>query len=254
MLPVERNLKLTLAYEGTNYFGWQKTDEGPSIEESLESALATIFQHPIKLQAASRTDRGVHSEGQVVNFITAKENLNLHKLLLSINALLPHDIALLRLEEAPIDFHPTLDVLNKTYSYEICFSAIQLPRHRLFSWHFHYPLNIKLMQQASEHLLGTHDFAAFCNSKKNEEYAHTVRTVQSIRLEETGNERLSLKITGDHFLYKMVRNIVGTLAYVGVGKIQASEIPSILEKKERSIAGVTAPAHGLTLLDISYHC
>lgn len=246
------NHKLLVAYDGTNFFGWQKTKSGPSIEEALEKAIEQILQEKIALQAASRTDRGVHATGQVVDFHSIKPITDYRKFLLGINAVLPHDIAVLEAEEAPPGFHPTLNVETKTYEYAICFGKVQLPQDRLYSWHFHYPLDITKMREAAANLAGTHDFSAFCNQKNNEEYEHHVRTVHSILLKPLGQERLTISVTGNHFLYKMVRNIVGTLAYVGCGKMTPQDVEKALISHDRTLAGVTAPAHGLTLSNITY--
>lgn len=250
MLPVKH--KLLVAYDGTNYFGWQKTKSGPSIEEALEKSLEQILQEKITLQAASRTDRGVHAKGQVVDFHSTKPITDYHKFLIGINALLPPDVAVLEAEEAPPGFHPTLNVDTKTYEYAICYGKVQLPQHRLYSWHFHYPLDIAMMRDASALLQGTHDFSAFCNQKNNEEYENHIRTVHSILIEPIGHERLTIQVTGNHFLYKMVRNIAGTLAYVGCGKMTSEDVEKILQLHDRTLAGVTAPAQGLTLSHITY--
>jgi tRNA pseudouridine38-40 synthase len=246
------NIKIIIAYEGTNYLGWQKTDTGSSIEANLEKALEQILQEKVILQAASRTDRGVHADGQVVNFHTNKEKLNLGKLLIGINALLPPDIAVLQVEEVRPDFHATLEVSAKEYHYNICYGPVQLPEHRFYSWHFPYPLDVELMQKAATLLEGTHDFSAFTNQKKNETYENHIRTVDGIRIDTNGKERLKVTVKGKHFLYKMVRNLVGTLAYVGVGKIKLDEVKAILENKNRTLAGITAPAQGLVLHLIEY--
>jgi tRNA pseudouridine38-40 synthase len=250
MLPV--NHKLLVAYDGTNYFGWQKTKSGPSIEEALEKALEQILQEKISLQAASRTDRGVHAIGQVVDFHSAKPITDYSKFLIGANALLPPDIAVIQAEEAPPGFHPTLNVETKTYEYAICYGKVQLPQHRLYSWHFHYPLNIEMMQKSASKLEGTHDFSAFCNQKNNEEYDNHIRSILSISIDPIGEERLVIRVTGNHFLYKMVRNIVGTLAYVGCGKLIPEDVERILSLHDRTLAGMTAPAEGLTLSHITY--
>ena len=140
-----RNLKLTLSYEGTQYLGWQKTKMGPSIEETLEKALSQVLRHPVKLQAASRTDAGVHAAGQVINLFTSSPE-DLFRLKKSFNGVLPRDISVLTLEEMPDAFHPTLDAQGKEYHYHICLGNVQLPFLRLVSWHFPYPLNIDEMQ------------------------------------------------------------------------------------------------------------
>lgn len=244
------NVKLTLAYDGTVYFGWQKTDNGPSIEESLQTALEKILQHPIKLQATSRTDAGVHAQGQIVNFFTEKP-LPPFKLQNALNGLLPPDISVLHAEYASPTFHPTLDCKSKEYHYSICYGPIQLPQHRLYSWHYPHSLNLHNMHLAAQYFLGSHDFAAFCNFKKNEVYDHHIREVTQIKLLPLENQRLLIKISGNNFLYKMVRNIVGTLVYVGAGKIPPENIPNIIEKQDRTLAGITAPACGLKLYQVT---
>ena len=241
-----RNIKLILAYEGTRYLGWQKTAMGPSIEEELEKVLAQILRHPIALQAASRTDAGVHAEGQVVNFFTAVE-IPLEKLQKSLNSLLPKDISVLQMEIAADSFHPTLDSQGKEYHYSVCLVDPQLPFHRNFSWLFSYPINLEEMKKAALFLKGKHDFSAFTNEKQE----NNVREIFDIVI-ELNEERLKIRVSGNNFLYKMVRNIVGTLLYIGCGKLSAKEIGAILESKDRTRAGVTAPAHGLVLKEVFY--
>lgn len=246
------NVKLTLSYDGNNFLGWQKTSMGRSVEEELQKVLEQILQEPIQLQAASRTDAGVHALGQVVNFYTKKEELPLSKLKISLNSLLPKDIAVLELETAPANFHPTLDCIGKEYHYHLCYGSTQIPMHRFYSWHYPHKLNLQLMRQASSYFLGTHDFSSFCNYKKNSNYVHHERTINSIEFVELPQDRLRIEIRGNSFLYKMVRNLVGTLAYVGCGKIPLEHIPTILKKKDRTLAGMTAPAHGLCLYEVFY--
>jgi len=242
-----------VAYDGTHYLGWQKTSMGPSIEESLEIAINQILQHPITLQAASRTDAGVHASGQVVNFFTEKPIKNLRQFQVGLNALLPSDITVMDVEIANENFHPTLDCIAKEYHYFICTGVGQLPFHRHFSWHYPYPLDVDSMREAARLLLGEHDFSAFCNEKKNSDYEHCVRCLYGIDILELPENRLQFKVKGNNFLYRMVRNLVGTLAYVGRGKIDKDAIPSILASKARPEAGITAPAHGLRLQHVFYH-
>lgn len=242
---------MTVAYDGTAFLGWQKTKMGISIEESLQSALEQILQEPISLQAASRTDAGVHAHGQVVNFLTKKE-WDLSKLQTSLNSLLPKEIAVWQVENANNTFHPTLDCKGKEYHYWICTGPVQMPQHRLYSWHYPYCLDLHAMHQALRSLIGQHDFSAFCNEKNNESYEHYIREIHAIDIEQIAENRLCIKITGRHFLYKMVRNIVGTLAYVGRGKMAAEDIPRILLQRDRTQAGMTAPAHGLALFQVFY--
>jgi len=240
------NVKMIIAYDGTCYLGWQKTRMGMSIEEVLQECLEKILQEKISLQAASRTDAGVHAEGQVVNFFTTKKISN-ERLKLSLNSLLPKDIAILHVENASADFHPTLDCIGKEYHYHLCFGSVQYPRHRFYSWHFPQELNADNMRQAAASLIGEHDFSAFCNFKKNAAYSNYIRQIQDIEILELPQKRLCIKIRGNHFLYKMARNIAGTLVYVGCGKLSLEDLPEILGSKKRTLAGMTAPAHGLAL-------
>lgn len=245
------NIKLVVAYDGRNYLGWQKTKRGPSIEETLQAVVEQIVQHPVPMQAASRTDAGVHAQGQVVNFLTSK-SLNLSQFLISLNCLLPKDISVLSVVSMPLSFHPTLDSTGKEYRYYICHGPTQLPHHRFYSWHVHYPLSPENIRQAIPLLVGKHPFASFCNVKKNAHYHDYVREIQSLELLEIENHRLCFRIRGNHFLYKMARTLVGTLVDIGRGKINPEQLPQILQSGSRPQAGVTAPAHGLFLHEVYY--
>ncbi len=240
------NICMVVAYMGTHFLGWQKTKMGPSIEEALQDALEQFFQTPIKLQAASRTDAGVHAHGQVVNFFCNKENSDFNILLKSINGMLPRDVVIKEIEQAEDSFHPTLDLEGKEYHYWVCSGTVQMPFNRHFSWHFPHKLDIALMVEAAQLLQGTHDFSALCNVKKDEDYESHERTVQSISIEAI-EDRVKVTVRGNRFLYKMVRNIVGLLVYVGAGRVRLEDVHSILEERDRKHHGVTAPAHGLTL-------
>ncbi len=224
---------------------------GPSIEETLQQALFQIFHTPIFLQAASRTDAGVHAEGQVVNFIIQlTKKPNLFQLRIRLNALLPCDISILNLEIADLSFHPTVDALGKEYHYHIYNHSADHPLYRKFSWHFPYPLNLKAMRDAAIYFLGENDFSAF----SNERVLDGARKITDIEISVVSENRVRIAVKGSHFLYKMVRNIAGTLIYVGCGKIPLDDIPLILASKDRKLAGVTAPAHGLTLFQVFYGC
>lgn len=246
------NIKLVIAYEGTNYLGWQKTPTGPSVEQALQLVLERILQQNIVLQAASRTDAGVHANGQVVNFFALKTHLDFVRLKKSLNSLLPPDIKVISIEKMVPSFHPTLDCQLKEYCYYICCGETQLPQHRFYSWHYPCSLFIEEMKIAASQLLGEHDFSAFCNSRKQIKYENSIRILKEIKIEDKEPKRLCISVTGNHFLYKMVRNIVGTLVHVGCGKIGKEKILSILNSADRTLAGVTAPAHGLFLNKILY--
>jgi tRNA pseudouridine38-40 synthase len=246
------NIKLVIAYDGGAYFGWQKNPMRPSIEESLQKCIEQILQHPTPLQAASRTDAGVHAQGQVVNFFTSKTGFDLHQFQYSLHCLLPRDISLLSAERMPLAFHPTIDCTSKEYRYFICLGSIQLPQHRFFSWHVPSLLNLQNIQEALPHLIGIHDFASFCNMKKDLRYSDTIREVKRLELEVMDASRLCIRIQGKSFLYKMVRNIIGTLIDIGKGKFHSDELPRIIESRHRPKAGVSAPAHGLFLHQVFY--
>ncbi|MDN3506880.1 MAG: tRNA pseudouridine(38-40) synthase TruA [Simkaniaceae bacterium] len=240
------NYKCHLSYSGTHYHGFQKTKMGPSIEELLQKALEKILQEPIKLQAASRTDSGVHAEEQVCNFFA--NDTDLHILYGSLRSLLPKDIAPLKLEKMPAEFHPTLNAKGKEYHYYICNQPTQVPFYREFSWHVPLPLDLREMDLATQKIEGKHDFSAFTNTR----YEDPIRHVRKIAIEPLGKNRFRISIQGDNFLYKMVRNIVGTLVHIGQGKIAVSDLPSILKAGDRRLAGMTAPAHGLFLHRVFY--
>jgi tRNA pseudouridine38-40 synthase len=241
-----KNFRLTLAYDGTPFLGWQKTAMGPSIEETLEGVLVQILQHPVQLQAASRTDAGVHARGQVVNFFSPTA-LSCARLLQSINGLLPNTIVLRDITEAPFPFHPTLDALEKEYHYTLCLSPLQLPFDRTFSWHVPFPLNLDAMAAASLLLTGTHDFAAFSNERTED----TIRTLSKVTPHLTDTS-LTLTVRGNRFLYRMVRNLVGTLVAIGRGQIIPTDLPAIFQSRDRRRAGMTAPPHGLSLEEVAY--
>ena len=247
----KQNYKITLAYDGTYYYGWQKNIDGPSIEKTLFDALTRLLQHPTPLQAASRTDRGVHAEGQVVNFFTQNKPLSLQLFLHSLNKILPEDITVTSLEKALPTFHPTLDATGKEYHYSLTNTYSQDPFHRHFSWHVPQQLSLEPMRIAATHFLGTHDFSSLTNTRFPK-HENTVCTLETIDISEQTNHRLHIRVIGDHFLYKMVRNLVGTLIHVGQGKLDANTIPTILQKKDRTYAGITAPANGLRLIQVFY--
>jgi tRNA pseudouridine38-40 synthase len=240
-----KNIKLIIAYEGTAYSGWQKTETGPSIEGELQKVLEQILQHPVKLQAASRTDAGVHAEGQVVNFFTERDTSRLKQ---SCNALLPGDIRVMEMMEMPEGFHPTLQAKGKEYHYSVCLGQTQLPFDRRFSWHFVKPVDLELMRRAALFFIGKHDFSALTNEKQDD----NVREVYSIKIDQVAENKIRIRVAGNNFLYKMVRNIVGTLVYVGCGMLKLEDAAKLLEKGDRTAAGMTAPAHGLTLKKVNY--
>ncbi len=242
------NIKCLLAYDGTNYLGWQKTKEGPSIEEELQKVLKQILQEEILLQAASRTDRGVHATGQIINFCTMKEHLDLEKFHKSLNSLLPKDISIISVEQAEDHFHPTLDAVAKEYHYEVCTNPVLIPQKRYYIWHYPYTLSLVEMNEAKREFLGKKEFQSFCNVRMKS----SLREIYQIYIEEKEPGYFLFSLLGNSFLYKMVRTIVGTLVYIGKGKIAKDYLPHIFLSKDRTLAGMTAPAHGLTLARVFY--
>lgn len=224
-----------IAYDGTRFFGWQKTESGPSVQEELEKAIFQLTGEAVCPEAASRTDRGVHAEGQVVWF-SIEKSFEPSRLLRALNAVLPHDIRVKKL------FFGDVEISGKEYHYKICLGDVQLPMKRLYSWHFHHPLDKDKIKEAAKALIGTHDFTALANEPEK----NPICTVESIIFDEF------FRIRGDRFLYKMVRNLVGTLLYIGCGKLPPDSIPAILASKDRKQAGMTAPAHGLYLHQVFY--
>jgi len=241
------NIQLIIAYDGTHFLGWQKTSDGPTIEGTLQQVLEQIYQEPLLLQAASRTDRGVHATGQVVSYRTKKER-DLKKIQFSLNQMLPPTIRIRAIKEVADDFHPTLDAIEKEYHYFVTTSLIQSPFDRCFAWHCYYPFDLEKMKQAASSLLGTCNFSAFCNVSvsQSQEKVCTIKALDIIQQEE----RLKMIIKGNRFLYKMARNLVGYLIDIGRGKIQNDQ--TLLKKQDRKLSGITAPAHGLILKYVNY--
>lgn len=236
-----------IAYDGTRYLGWQKARTGPSIQETLALAITKATQENSIPEAASRTDRGVHAEGQSVAFSLQKE-WDPYRLTKALNAYLPKDIRIQSIERSDSDFHPTLHAYEKEYHYRISLSKYQSPVDRLYAWHFPRPLQLSLMKQAALELIGEKDFCAFANkSEKN-----PVCTLSTIDFYELERERLQIVMKGDRFLYKMARNISGTLLYIGCGKLDPLCIPPLLASRDRKNGGITAPSHGLFLHRVVY--
>lgn len=224
---------------------------GKSIEGELESTLCKVLRQCVTLQAASRTDAGVHAEKQVINFFLQSPLQDLPYWSYRFNSCLPRDIRILSMEEQPIDFHPTLNAKKKQYTYWICNSPVQSPFLRHLSWHVPQPLDIPLIHAAMPHLLGTHDFSSFCNDRALF-LRSPICTLTALHITPMPDSRFHLMIEGDHFLYRMARNIAGTLVDVGRKKISTDHFRSILKAQNRTLAGITAPAHGLRLSSVLY--
>lgn len=243
------NYKLTLCYDGTRYKGWQRQgNTSGTLQEKLEGLLSGLLDQPVELAASGRTDAGVHARMQVCSF-RAETPMSREKLLQELRSRLPEDVGAVSLELAPPRFHARLNCLEKTYLYRIWNSDAPNVFERKYLVPIPQTLDLDAMRAAAELLCGEHDFAAFCslkNSKKS-----TVRRLRSVSLEQSGAE-LRLFFTGDGFLYNMVRILVGTLLEVGLGKLPPEKMPQILASRDRTNAGPTAPARGLTLWEVRY--
>ncbi|HIP39121.1 MAG TPA: tRNA pseudouridine(38-40) synthase TruA [Desulfocapsa sulfexigens] len=250
-----RNFKLTIAFDGTTFSGWQKQLNAPTVQEELENALATITNDSVILHGAGRTDAGVHALGMVASFQTESQ-VPLPELLRGANALLPSAIRILSMDEVEHDFHARFSATSKTYYYHIETGTIQSPLTRLYAVHVPQELSIKAIQQSLEIITGTHDFASFEASGSRDKTITTgrgsVRTIHRAILSETGKNSLRFEFTGDGFLRHMVRNIVGTILEVGKRRKTIKEFQTILAAKDRSTAAATAPAHGLCLKEVNY--
>ena len=241
-------VKLIVAYDGTNYRGWQVQPNGITIEEVLNQKLTGLLGEPITVMGASRTDSGVHSMGNVAVFDTATR-MPAEKISYALNQRLPEDIVVQASCEVPADWHPRYQVSRKTYEYRIFNASFPMPARRFDTYFYHHRLDVERMQQAAALLEGEHDFKSFC--AVGAQVKSTVRTIYSCHVQKDG-PLITIRVTGNGFLYHMVRIIAGTLIKVGGGELAPERLSEILAAKERSAAGPTAPARGLTMIGIEY--
>ena len=243
-----KRVKLVVAYDGTNYCGWQIQPNGTTIESVLNEHLSALLKEDITVTGASRTDSGVHSLGNVAIFDT-NTKMPAEKISFALNQKLPEDIVVQDSCEVPFDWHPRYQKGRKTYEYRILNRTFRDPTRRLDTYFYHYPLDVEAMQQAATYLEGEHDFKSFC--AVGAQVKTTTRTLYCCKVEKE-NDIITIRVTGNGFLYNMVRIIAGTLIQVGNGTIRPEEMPAILEACDRNAAGPTAPAHGLTMMGIKY--
>ncbi len=248
-----RRIKLTVAYDGTNYCGWQVQPNGMSIEQELNQALCDLLGEKIRVIGASRTDAGVHALGNVAVFDT-DTRMPAGRISYALNTRLPEDIRILESKEVASDFHPRFCESRKTYTYRILNRRFPDPCRRLYSYFYHWPLDVGEMQRAASYLIGPHDFSSFCTLSPD--VTNHVRTIYKLDVmsgtEGPDEDMIVIQICGNGFLYNMVRIIVGTLLRVGGGNIRPEQMGEILAAKDRHCAGDTAPAQGLTLMKIEY--
>ena len=244
--------KLTIAYDGAAYEGWQTQKTGTGVQQKVEGALAKLFPGHPAVHGSSRTDAGVHALGMVAHFAVpaAQFKMPIRKLALAINAWLPEDIRVLSASRSPGSFHARFDAAGKQYRYFVWNHPAMNPLIRHRAWHVPRPLDLKTMRSGAKSFIGKHDFQSFAANPGYKKES-TVRRVTRCEIKKTGPQ-LTFIIEGDGFLYKMCRGIVGTLVQAGLGKFPSTEIKRMLSKKDRRAAGMTAPAHGLVLWKVSY--
>lgn len=243
-----RRIKLTVAYDGTNYHGWQFQPGSSTIEGELNKHLSKLFKEEITVIGASRTDSGVHALCNVAVFDT-EARIPAEKIAYALNQRLPEDIRIRKSEEVAADFHPRKQATRKTYEYKILNEEFSNPVERLYAHFTYVPLDEKKMQEGAKYLIGEHDFQSFCAAGSTAET--TVRTIYDVKVVRNGT-MISIKVTGNGFLYNMVRIIAGTLIEVGKGRFTPEQVKEILEAEDRTKAGPTAPAKGLTLYAYSF--
>ena len=243
-----KRIKLVVAYDGTNYKGWQTQTNGITVEGVLNRELSALLGEEIRVTGASRTDSGVHSLGNVAVFDT-QTRIPPEKIAYALNARLPEDIAVQGSCEVAPDFHPRRCESRKTYEYRILNRTFPLPTRRLDTYFYYHFLDLEKMQKAARYLEGTHDFRSFCSIHSEAE--STVRTLYSLTVEKEG-DIITIRAVGNGFLYNMVRIIAGTLIEIGSKEIPPEEMQRILKAEDRSAAGPTAPACGLTMMGIKF--
>ena len=244
--------KLTIAYDGTRYFGWQVQKGRMTVQQRVEEALRELFPSVKRVHSSSRTDTGVHALGMVahVDIPEAECRMDARKLLLAVNSFLPVDVRIVAARRVPEDFHARFDAKGKRYFYLIWNHAAMNPLLHNRAWHVKVPLNLERMQKAAKLFVGRKDFKSFASTREYE-MESTVRRLTRCDVRKEGYT-WKITIEGDGFLYKMCRGIVGTLVRVGQGKLTQSEIRQIFRERDRSVSGMNAPACGLTLWRVFY--
>lgn len=241
--------KITIEYDGSKYRGWQRlSNSDKTVQEKIETLLTKILARKIEVHGSGRTDTGVHAYGQVAHFEIA-EYLDTYKLLLACNQMLPQDIVFTRIEMVDKDFHARFSAQSKRYVYKIWNSEIPTALKRKYRLHIPLRLDIDAMRQGAEFLIGRYDFTSFTADKSKGK--SKVREIFDIKIIENGSE-IEIEYFGEGFLYKMVRIITGTLIEVGQGEKKPEEVQSILDQKDRTLAGYAAPSHGLYLQEVVY--
>lgn len=241
--------KITLAYDGTDFSGWQAQPGRRTVQGSLQSAWQQITGSESRMTAASRTDAGVHAEGQVVG-IESTTHLASNVLVRALNANLPADMVVCEVEESPAGFHAAHDARGKRYRYRVRNSRVRPLFERKYVWHVPRILDAERMLESAQCLVGTHDFASFQSAGSPRE--STVRTIHAVEVQALGNDQITIDVEGDGFLYNMVRIIVGSLVEVGAGTRELEWLADAMTARDRRVAGKTAPPEGLCLVRVFY--
>ncbi len=244
-----KNFKITIEYDGTRYHGWQRQKDDATIQEEIEKTLLVLSRQTVTVTGSGRTDAGVHAFGQTANF-RCDTDLTPEIIQRGLNSLLPDDIVIRKCREVADTFHARFDARSKIYHYRVYNHPIPPAIDRQYTWSIRKQLDFAAMRSAAGHLVGRHDFKAFEGAGSPR--AHTTRHVMAAELIETDGPLITFRIRADGFLRFMVRNIVGTLVDVGIGKTSTEAFLQILESRDRSRAGATAPAHGLFLMEVRY--
>ena len=244
-----RNIKLTIEYDGKDFNGWQKQPTKLNIQGTIEQAIKIVTGEEVDLMASGRTDAGVHAFGQVANFKT-NSNIPIEKIPIALNSNLKKSIRIISAEEVDERFHSRLTCKRKTYRYVINNSEFSSAIYRNLETHISMKLDVEKMNKAAKYFEGEHDFKAFKASGTSSK--SSVRTIYNATVKEMPNNRIYIELTGNGFLYNMVRIISGTLVEVGIGKLQPEDIQNIIESKKRENAGKTLPPQGLYLVSVEY--
>lgn len=244
-----KRVKLLIAYDGTNYCGWQKQINGITVEEVINKTLTDLLNEDIEVIGASRTDSGVHALANVAVFDT-ETKIPAEKISFALNQRLPEDITIQGSEEVSPHFHPRYCNSTKTYEYKILNRRFDMPINRLYTHFVYMPLDVEKMKKAAEYIVGEHDFKSFCSARS--QVSDTVRTVYSLDIDKNDEDIITFRISGNGFLYNMVRIIVGTLIKVGLSVYPPEYVKEIIDAMDRNVAGPKAPAKGLTLIGIEY--
>ncbi len=255
VLQKTRNIRLTIGFDGTEYNGWQRQKHAATIQGEIEKCLAIMTTSNITLHGAGRTDAGVHAEAMVAHFVTST-SISCQAFTKGLNSMLPEAIRIFAADEMPLDFHARFNAVAKRYQYTICTSRVMPPQQRLYALHFPYSLDFSKMQACLDLVIGKHDFSSFENQgsrdKDKPSRKGAIRTITQATLNSIDEHHQHFIFVGEGFLRHMVRNMVGTILEVGRGQMSVAAFHTALLAKNRSLAGPTAPPHGLTLKKVYY--